>query len=69
MNAAPWSSLPTRRWAPSDAADHPKSDGSQPLLELNVKVYQILFIVWVVVFLMWLFKQFAQHNRDKDNGR
>ncbi len=36
------------------------------MLELSVKVYQILFIVWIVVFAMWLFKQFGDYNRRKD---
>jgi positive regulator of sigma E activity len=31
-----------------------------------VKVYQILFIVWGIVFAFWLVRQFAQHNKDKD---
>ena len=31
-----------------------------------MKVYQILFIVWVIVFAMWLFRQFANHNKSKD---
>lgn len=31
-----------------------------------MKVYQILFIIWVIVFAMWLAKQFADYNRRKD---
>jgi hypothetical protein len=31
-----------------------------------MKVYQILFIVWFIVFAMWLGKQFAEYNRRKD---
>jgi hypothetical protein len=31
-----------------------------------VKVYQILFIVWGIVFAFWLFRQFAQYNKDRD---
>ena len=28
-----------------------------------MKVYQILFIVWFVVFVFWLVRQFAEHNK------
>jgi hypothetical protein len=31
-----------------------------------VKVYQILFIVWGIVFAMWLFRQFVNYNKEKD---
>jgi hypothetical protein len=31
-----------------------------------VKVYEILFILWVVVFAMWLYRQFANHNKKRD---
>ena len=31
-----------------------------------MKVYQILFILWVVVFAMWLARQFANHNKARD---
>lgn len=30
-----------------------------------MKVYQILFILWGVVFAMWLVKQFADYNKRK----
>lgn len=31
-----------------------------------MEVYQILFILWFVVFAFWLFRQFAEHNKRKD---
>lgn len=31
-----------------------------------MKVYQILFIIWGVVFAVWLYRQFADHNKDRD---
>jgi hypothetical protein len=31
-----------------------------------VKVHNILFIVWGIVFAMWLFRQFAEYNKDRD---
>ncbi len=31
-----------------------------------MKVHQILFLVWGIVFAMWLFRQFAQYNKDKE---
>ena len=31
-----------------------------------MKVYQILFIAWFIVFAMWLVKQFSEHNRRKE---
>lgn len=31
-----------------------------------MKVYQILFILWVVFFAMWLVRQFANHNKAKE---
>jgi flagellar biogenesis protein FliO len=30
-----------------------------------VKVYQILFVLWFIVFIFWLFRQFAEHNKRK----
>lgn len=35
-------------------------------MESSVKVHQILFIVWGIVFAMWLFRQFANHNKSKE---
>lgn len=34
-----------------------------------MKVHEILFIVWGIVFAMWLVRQFANHNRDKEKER
>jgi hypothetical protein len=31
-----------------------------------VKVYQILFLAWFIVFGMWLVRQFSEHNRRKE---
>ncbi len=31
-----------------------------------MKVHNILFIVWGIVFAMWLFRQFAEYNKDRD---
>jgi hypothetical protein len=31
-----------------------------------MKVHQILFIVWGIVFAMWMVRQFANYNKDKD---
>jgi flagellar biogenesis protein FliO len=31
-----------------------------------VKVYQLLFLVWVVVFAFWLVRQFSEHNKRTD---
>jgi hypothetical protein len=31
-----------------------------------VKVYQILFVVWGIVFAMWLYRQFSDYNKSKD---
>jgi hypothetical protein len=28
-----------------------------------MKVYQILFLAWGIVFAMWLVKQFKEHNK------
>jgi flagellar biogenesis protein FliO len=35
-------------------------------MERAVKVYQIIFILWAIVFAMWLVRQFAKHNKDKE---
>lgn len=34
-----------------------------------MKVYQILFLVWVIVFAFWLYGQFSRANRDYDKTR
>lgn len=34
-----------------------------------MKVYQILFLLWVVVFAFWLFKQFSRSNNKYDAKR
>jgi hypothetical protein len=34
-----------------------------------VKVDEILFIVWGIVFAMWLVRQFANYNRQKEKER
>lgn len=34
-----------------------------------MKVYQILFIVWGIVFAFWLFRQFARYNKDRENRK
>jgi len=33
-----------------------------------MKVHEILFIAWIIVFAFWLARQFAEYNkrRDKD---
>jgi hypothetical protein len=33
-----------------------------------MKVYQILFIVWGIVFAVWLVRQFSDYNKRK-SGR
>jgi uncharacterized membrane protein len=34
-----------------------------------VKVYQILFLLWLVVFAFWLFGQFRRSNRRMEAER
>jgi flagellar biogenesis protein FliO len=34
-----------------------------------VKVHHILFILWIIVFAMWLVKQFREHNKRTDRRR
>jgi flagellar biogenesis protein FliO len=34
-------------------------------VERTVKVYQILFILWAIVFAFWLVRQFAAYNKTK----
>jgi hypothetical protein len=31
-----------------------------------VKIYQILFLVWFIVFVFWAVRQFAEHNKRTD---
>lgn len=31
-----------------------------------MKVYQILFLVWGIVFAFWLTRQFSEHNKRKE---
>jgi flagellar biogenesis protein FliO len=31
-----------------------------------MKTYQIIFIIWAIMFAMWLVKQFSEHNKRKD---
>jgi len=34
-----------------------------------VKVYQILFILWAIVFAFWLARQFREYNRRQEERR
>jgi hypothetical protein len=34
-----------------------------------MKVYQILFLLWVIVFALWLLKQFSRSNKKYDAKR
>ncbi len=34
-----------------------------------MKVYQIIFILWAVVFAYWLVRQFSEHNKRKGGGK
>jgi hypothetical protein len=31
-----------------------------------MEVYQIIFIIWGVVFAMWLVQQFSRYNKSKE---
>lgn len=42
--------------------------GPEEPLENTVKVYQILFILWIVVFAFWLVRQFSEHNKRTDRA-
>lgn len=33
-----------------------------------MEVYQILFLLWGIVFVFWLAKQFKEHNRRTGRG-
>jgi hypothetical protein len=45
-----------------DAPIHPPAS----FQEHRVKVYQILFLVWIIVFAFWAVKQFSDHNKRSD---
>lgn len=34
-----------------------------------MEVYQILLLLWFIVFAMWLGKQFGEHNRRMERKR
>jgi hypothetical protein len=34
-------------------------------VERAMKVYHVIFIVWAIVLVMWLVRQFAHHNKGK----
>jgi hypothetical protein len=34
-------------------------------VERALKVYQIIFILWAIVFAFWLVRQFAAYNKSK----
>jgi flagellar biogenesis protein FliO len=36
------------------------------VMERTMEVYQILFLLWVIVFAMWLVKQFNEYNKRTD---
>jgi hypothetical protein len=46
------------------ASAHSFHPSSQPL-ELPLKVYEILFLLWFIVFAFWMGKQFKEWNRRK----
>jgi hypothetical protein len=48
--------------------DRTRGQRSNPALEHAVKVHHILLLIWVIVFAMWVVKQFSEHNKrtDKD---
>jgi len=31
-----------------------------------MKVHQLLFLAWIIVFAFWLFRQFARSNKKSD---
>jgi flagellar biogenesis protein FliO len=53
---------PSRR-----ARQNATSFQSHSNLERTLKVYQIILLLWVIVFAFWLVKQFSEHN--KRSGR
>jgi hypothetical protein len=32
-----------------------------------LKVYQVILLVWFIVFAMWLARQFANYNKRRDD--
>jgi hypothetical protein len=34
-------------------------------MEQALKVYHIIFIIWTIVFVFWLVRQFAAYNKKK----
>jgi flagellar biogenesis protein FliO len=34
-------------------------------MEFALKVHHIIFIIWTIVFVFWLVRQFADHNKRK----
>jgi hypothetical protein len=34
-------------------------------VERIVKTYHIIFIIWAIVFVFWLVRQFSAHNKTK----
>jgi hypothetical protein len=34
-------------------------------MELALKVYHIIFIIWAIVFVFWAVRQFKTHNQKK----
>lgn len=38
----------------------------EPTQERNLKVYQIIFILWGIVFIYWMARQFSEYNKRKD---
>jgi hypothetical protein len=61
------SSLRLRLAPPRRARQNAKTFEFHSNLERALKVYQIILLLWVVVFAFWLVKQFADHN--KRSGR
>ena len=34
-------------------------------MERALKVYHIIFLIWVIVFVFWGVRQFKEHNKKK----
>jgi hypothetical protein len=34
-------------------------------MEQALKIYHIIFIIWTIVFVFWLVRQFAGYNKKK----
>jgi flagellar biogenesis protein FliO len=43
-----------------------QSTAYSPQPEQPLKVHHILFIIWFIVFIAWMFKQFSDHNKRRD---